>query len=82
MGKTSAQCGYKDWTFQKVLATHKPQQSVKRSLSVNPNSGTPARTTLPYVHGLYEKIKCVLAEYNIRVSLKPQNKLRQTLVHP
>ncbi|XP_072050180.1 leucine-rich repeat serine/threonine-protein kinase 1-like [Amphiura filiformis] len=76
-------CGYRKWTFEKAL--HKPKSPTKDDASHTATAGEEKRrhnVTIPYVSELSEKIRRIFRGYQIPVSFKPTNTLRQKLVHP
>ncbi|XP_072046996.1 uncharacterized protein [Amphiura filiformis] len=76
-------CGYRKWTFEKAL--HKPKSPTKDDASHTASAGEEKRrhnVTIPYVSELSEKIRRIFRRYQIPVSFKPTNTLRQKLVHP
>ena len=74
--------GYQSWTFEKELKKSKP-----RTLDSNSNrtrgGGSPDDTTLPsrMCQNFLKKVRRIYREYQLPVSFKPYNTLRQKLVH-
>ena len=76
-------CGYSKWTFEKAL--HKSNSPTKDDASHTASAGEEKRrhnVTIPYVSDLSEKVRRIFRGYQIPVSFKPTNTLRQKLVHP
>ena len=68
--------GYPRW----LITRHSRQQSSQNQL--NRSRDTVAHITLPYIQGVFEHIRRVLAGLDIRVSLYPLFTLRRLLVRP
>ncbi len=67
-------CGYPNWAFVKNTKRNTSKQDTvedKRSSIV-----------IPYVAGTSEKLKRIFNKHHIPVHFKPENTLRQKLVHP
>ncbi len=78
-------CGYRDWTFHKALKPKTQHQSSDISSRNQNDSDKPVyrrNLTISYVSGLSEKLLRIFNSYQIPVSFKPTNTLRQKLVHP
>ena len=65
-------CGYPTWSFRRVTQPNPSQDKPERVGSV----------VLPYVKELSERLRRVFGGYGIQTHLKPQNTLRQLVVHP
>lgn len=76
-----AKCGYPPWTLKerKKKEEEKESQSKKDKHEVGPKK---LPVTIPYVKGLSEAVKRVMGKRGVSVAMKPQNKLRNILVHP
>ena len=75
-------CGYQSWTFEKALKKSKPRTFDSNSNRTQGGESRRYNTTIPYVSKLSEKIRRIYREYQLPVSFKPYNTLRQKLVHP
>ena len=75
-------CGYQSWTFEKALKKSKPRTLDSNSNRTQGGESRRYNTTIPYVSKLSEKIRRIYREYQLPVSFKPYNTLRQKLVHP
>ena len=74
-------CGYQSWTFEKALKKSKPRTLDSNSNRTQGGESRRYNTTIPYVSKLSEKIRRIYREYQLPVSFKPYNTLRQKLVH-
>ena len=75
-------CGYQSWTFEKALKKSKPRTLDSNSNRTQGGESRRYNTTIPYVSKLSEKIRRIYREYQLPVSFKPYNTLRQKLIHP
>ena len=76
--QTLKKCGYPDW----AVKSHQKVKKNKVNRRENQQPSRRSRVTLPYVAGISEKIRRVLAEHNITSHFKPYNTIRNILVHP
>ncbi|XP_035659430.1 uncharacterized protein LOC118404460 [Branchiostoma floridae] len=74
-------CGYRQWSFNKAL---KPSHESKKPSNSKPldKKKKTVNATIPYIHGVSEKLRRILQNFNIATNFKPHSTLRQKLVHP
>ncbi|XP_071941170.1 uncharacterized protein [Antedon mediterranea] len=74
-------CQYPEWSFQRVMENrkrkknkgHEPQ---KLKIKMRGSIG------IPYVKGMAERIRRTLSYHNVGTYFLPQNKIKNSLVHP
>lgn len=74
---TLTTCGYPSWTFVKPAARTKSNKVVEKDKQKKRNN-----VVIPYVSVISEKLRRIFNKHSISVYFKPNNKLRQKLVHP
>ena len=75
-------CDYPNWILKKSrskLPTNRAPPPPAPPAARNP---APAKVILPYIAGFSERLKQIFNSHNVRVTHKPQNKLRNILVSP
>ena len=72
-------CQYPSWTFREIERQNNVQ---KAQVAPNNKSRSRGRVTLPYIHGVTEKLSRILKDAKVDTSHKPYCKLRSLLVHP
>ena len=75
------QCGYPDWTFNKVQKQmkDKTKKKDKKKDKTNESNGM---VVIPYIEGVSERLQRSFKKYNIQTAMKPYNTLKRLLVHP
>jgi len=77
--KALRDCGYPDWTFQKV----KKQMKMKPSKWKQTRDSANRRlVVLPYVEDTSEWIARVMRKHQVPVAMRPVKTLKSLLVHP
>ncbi|XP_060756573.1 uncharacterized protein LOC132867607, partial [Neoarius graeffei] len=72
--KALQNCGYPNWAFLK---------SIKRNITdKDDNRNKRKNIVIPYISGLSEKLRRIFYKHNIPVHFRPDNTLKQKLVHP
>ncbi|XP_060756880.1 uncharacterized protein LOC132867932 [Neoarius graeffei] len=72
--KALQNCGYPNWAFLK---------SIKRNITdKDDNRNKRKNIVIPYISGLSEKLRRIFYKHNIPVHFRPNNTLKQKLVHP
>ena len=75
-----SQCGYPQWSIDKVV---EDREQPKQQKSSDPNKEkSKGLVVLPYVEGLSEKASRVFKKHGFATSLKPHRTIRNTVVHP
>jgi len=72
-------CGYPDWTFQKVKKQMKMKPSKRKQERDFANR---CLVVLPYVEGTSERIARVMRKHQVPVAMRPVKTLKSLLVHP
>ena len=68
-------CGYPKWAFLK-------NRNKKRTDTEHEREERRKNIVIPYIAGVSEKLKRIFGKHHIPVHFKPENTLRQKLVHP
>ena len=78
------QCGYPDWSFNKVKEARQQKKDNPKPKKPKRDSTNKTRTTvtIPYVKGVTENVQRILRKHQVSTAVKPHNKLRNFLVHP
>jgi len=77
--KALRDCGYPDWTFQKVKKQMKMKPSKRKQKM---DSANRRLVVLPYVEGTSERIARVMRKHQVPVAVRPVKTLKSLLVHP
>ncbi|KAL3973539.1 TIMELESS-interacting protein [Sarotherodon galilaeus] len=65
-----------------VKAGKAPKESSSRSRREEQPLPKRKPVVIPYVSGVSEQLRCIFSKHRVSVAFKPQNTLRQKLVHP
>ncbi|XP_062849575.1 uncharacterized protein LOC134311850 [Trichomycterus rosablanca] len=79
--KALGECGYPNWAFVKAGKTPKHSSSGSKGGEEQPRSRRKP-VVIPYVAGVSEQLRRIFSKHRVSVAFKPQNTLRQKLVHP
>jgi len=77
--KALRDCGYPDWTFQKVKKQMKMKSSKRKQ---DMDSANRCLVVLPYVEGTSEGIARVMRKHQVPVAMRPVKTLKSLLVNP
>ena len=81
--KALAQCGYPEWTIEKVKTQKDQHKTNKKITRTEENKGkSRGMVVLPYVKGFTERLSRIFKKHGFSTGMKPHRTLRNMLVHP